>query len=466
MRQIVGSGMALVVLSLCAINAGAAVPLIYELDAAVDPDAGRLTVTGHVLIQPHLVDQGQLTFLLHETFGISSLSIDGSKVDFATREIGRTGIQPASQQVVVTLPSERSGDALRLGFSYSGALKQLPEFGTEAATELGYGLDDAINPRRVELASYSSWYPQIAEYGTRLEFDLAVSFPKVWTVVANGEVLERTGSKDQLRTRWHASGALDIVVVASPAFKVTRISEQGYAVEIYSSRLPDAFVTQEAEGIRRTMTIYTSLLGRPGAHRGTVRSVFSPRDAGQGGYAREPMIVTSEGRILAALKASPDLSLLRGIAHEIAHFWWSFGRGQGDWINEAFAEYFSLVAVERIQSREAYNRRIARYREAVSKLPANAPPLADVPASNDGDGYTIRYFKGALLIHAMREAIGDESFWASCRDFYNFNKGGAIGTEEMRTFWSTASGDHVKVFDAWLESPGGLPRAGETPSPK
>jgi len=68
------------------------------------------------------------------------------------------------------------------------------------------------------------------------------------------------------------------------------------------------------------------------------------------------MIVTSEGRVLEELASDPKFSLLQDMAHEIAHFWWNFGAGQGDWINEAFAEYWSAVAVERIVSEELFQK--------------------------------------------------------------------------------------------------------------
>jgi hypothetical protein len=88
------------------------------------------------------------------------------------------------------------------------------------------------------------------------------------------------------------------------------------------------------------MNLFTQRLGKTTIPSGTIKLVFSPKHKGQGraGIVRPGMIVTSEGRMLEELARDPKFSLLRDLTHEIAHFWWNFGAGQGDWINETFAE--------------------------------------------------------------------------------------------------------------------------------
>ena len=170
------------------------------------------------------------------------------------------------------------------------------------------------------------------------------------------------------------------------------------------------------------------------------------------------MIVLSEGRVLSALREDARLSLLRGTAHEVAHFWWSFGARGADWINEAFAEYFALVAVERIDDVSAYDRAIAGYRTAVNRLRADAPSLAAVADSNSGDGYVIRYQKGSLLLHALRGALGDEVFFEACRGFFEAFRGDGATTEDFRTFWNARLGKKAGMVNQWIDSPGGVPK--------
>jgi hypothetical protein len=255
-------------------------------------------------------------------------------------------------------------------------------------------------------------------------------------------------------SRSNTEAVKDLVLIASPAFEVVRVQQDDGDVEIYSSRLPQPFVEQQAEEIRSALELFEQTLGRAEGASATARLVYSPRKAGQGGYSRAPLIVASEGVVLDGLAEGDVTSKLGGLAHEAAHFWWHFGVGQGDWINETFAEYFSWFAVERILGEE---RPLDRARRAVSRLPDDAPPLAEVPADNSGDGYTIRYFKGSLMLDALRTALGDEAFFALCREFYLAFRGRQIGTRELRGFWQPRLGEDAALLDLWLDSPGAVP---------
>jgi hypothetical protein len=132
------------------------------------------------------------------------------------------------------------------------------------------------------------------------------------------------------------------------------VRQSGVDIEIYHTQMPEEFIEREVRQIAGVMKLYTDRLGETNIPAGTVKHVYSPKRKGQGmaGIGRPGMIVTSEGLTLESLAKDPKFSLFQGIAHEIGHFWWNFGAGQGDWINESFSEYFSSVAVQKISSEE------------------------------------------------------------------------------------------------------------------
>lgn len=133
----------------------------------------------------------------------------------------------------------------------------------------------------------------------------------------------------------------------------------------------------------------------------------------------------------------------------------NFGAGQGDWINEAFAEYFSAFAVEKVFSEEQFRTVLENYRKQVQELPANAPSLSTVPF--DGSFFVIRYYKSSLLLDYMRHALGDDKFFRASRDFFRTYSGKSIGTTEFRVYWKQRLGDQKDSLDVWLDSAGGLP---------
>jgi len=224
--------------------------------------------------------------------------------------------------------------------------------------------------------------------------------------------------------------------------------------------MPESFIRQEGAQIASILRFYNAILGETNIPGGSIRHVYSPKRKGQGkaGIARPGLIVTSEGLTLGALGRDPKFSLFQGIAHEIAHYWWNFGAGQGDWINEAFAEYFSAVAVEKCSSQREFRIVLDDYRKEANALPADAPPLATVPPM-DPRSFVVRYYKGALMLDSLRHTLGDENFFQSSREFFQTYSGKTAGTQEFRSFWKAKLPDHSDLVDSWLDSPGGLPNS-------
>jgi aminopeptidase N len=76
---------------------------------------------------------------------------------------------------------------------------------------------------------------------------------------------------------------------------------------------------------------------------------------------------------------------------------------------------------------------------------------------NDNVAFVVRYYKGSLMLHSLRQTLGDDKFFQACRSFSDTYKGKSIGTQEFRTFWKDRLGDHKALVDTWLDAKGGLP---------
>jgi hypothetical protein len=300
-------------------------------------------------------------------------------------------------------------------------------------------------------------------FGVKFDVNLEVSLPSSWKCACSGAEVESSKVNDRAISQWFSRNDIDLIIVASPNLKCKSFKTSAAAIDIYYTQLPEDFIAKEVNEIAETLKLYTKLLGELNISKGLVKHVYSPKKKGQGGagIGRPGMIVTSEGRTLDALKKDPNYSLFNGIAHEIGHFWWSFGTGQGDWINETFAEYFSLIAVQRISSKEEFEQCIKIYEEYVNELPADALSLSTVPFLNDKIGYVVRYYKGSLMLDYFRNLLGDEEFFKICHDFYQKFNQTVIGTAEFRSFWEGKLGEHKKELNIWLDSKGGIPEAGK-----
>jgi hypothetical protein len=257
----------------------------------------------------------------------------------------------------------------------------------------------------------------------------------------------------------------DILITAAPDYKGAVIPTTDGQIDIYYTQLPEEFIDRDGREIEAVLNLFTRGLGKTIIPSGAVKHVFSPKRKGQGraGIARPGMIVTSEGRMLEALGKDAKFSLLQDLAHEVAHFWWNFGSGQGDWINEAFAEYSSAIAVEQIVAEEQFQKVLERYRGEVRELPGDAPSLAKVPF--DGSGFVVRYYKGSLMLDSIRQTMGNDAFAAGAREFFQTYTGKSVGTEAFRSFWKEKLGDKGGMLDTWLDSTGGFPQIEKSERP-
>jgi peptidase M1-like protein len=432
------------------------VPVTYDLKVAIEPAAGKIAVQGKMLIPREKSSAGDLKFALHETFTVNKLTVNGHPAHFSFQPAAPNPLNPATRNVIVALPDNFADDKVHLEIAYEGQLKKLPEFGAAGEQELS--LDDQINTRLVELANYSTWYPQFGVFGHPIDIEMEVSLPQGWTAICSGKKVDENVKDGRAITRWSSPKDFDILITAAPNYK-QRVAHVGNAqIEIYYTQLPEAFIENEVHQLADTLKLYTGRLGEATIPAGTVKQVYSPKHNGQGraGISRPGMIVTSEGVTLKALAEDPKFSLFQDVAHEVAHFWWNFGAGQGDWINEAFAEYYSALAVENVISKEQFESVLENYRHEVHELPADAPPLATVPF--DGSGFVIRYYKGSLMLDHLRRMLGDDRFFQASKDFFHTYEGKSIGTTEFRNFWSERLGERKNELGVWLDSPGGLPK--------
>jgi hypothetical protein len=431
-------------------------PLSYQLKVRIEPESGEISVQGKFRVLLGDQPQGEFQFNLHGTFSIQELKVEGSPAEFHTERNEPWAIVPSSEKVTVKIPGPGKRKLIDVDIAYHGKLEDIPEFGT--SDDQPWALDDQINPRMIELATYSCWYPQFS-FGVRFEIDLVLSLPEEWNCVCSGEKINEWKEMDRKLSRWVSRNDIDIVIVGSPQLRMRAYQGNKINIQLFHTRMPERFLESEIRQIEKIVNLYTELLGPTAIPSGAVKHVFSPKRKGQWNIARPGMVVTSEGRVLDELDTDPDFSLFHGMAHEIAHFWWNFGSGQGDWINETFAEYFASVADQRIVSEKAFKSDLKSYRELAKGLPHDAPSLSSVPFAEGETNYVVRYNKGPLMLNDIRDQIGDRTFFNLCRDFFQKFHEDLIGTSEFREFWGNRLPEYRPVLIVWLDSGGGIPEA-------
>ncbi len=150
-----------------------------------------------------------------------------------------------------------------------------------------------------------------------------------------------------------------------------------------------------------------------------------------------------------------------GIAtpHEVAHQWFFnlVGNDQPDepWLDESLANYAVYLyyeAVEWPQMQTALLENVFRYRyDAARNLGIDRPVSGAVVGFDQSNYINIIYSKGPLFLHAVRERIGDEAFFAALLDYVQSYRYGIAYADDLLDVFRRHSGTPIDDLIAfWI----------------
>jgi aminopeptidase N len=145
------------------------------------------------------------------------------------------------------------------------------------------------------------------------------------------------------------------------------------------------------------------------------------------------------------------------IIHETAHEWWgnhvSMSHRDHLWIHESFTTYAELIYVQ-----EVYGDSLAQvYRNAWMRQVRNKSALVGVEEGETmptGDVYA----KGALVLHGLRNLVGDSLFFAYLKQIQINFSNQTIGTQELLNFTGEYLGHNAMQYLHYYLYNAGLPK--------
>ncbi len=146
------------------------------------------------------------------------------------------------------------------------------------------------------------------------------------------------------------------------------------------------------------------------------------------------------------------------ISHELAHQWWgnriSCKNWNHFWLNEAMATFMSAAYNEHRFGRDKYHSDIESYHKVYKaiKKRGNDKPLVFPNWSNPSrDDRNLVYFKGAYVLHLLRQEMGNQAFWKAIRFYSTKYFGKSVKTIDFQRALETSSGRSLDAFfDKWI----------------
>ena len=143
------------------------------------------------------------------------------------------------------------------------------------------------------------------------------------------------------------------------------------------------------------------------------------------------------------------------LAHELGHQWFgdkiTCGSWTDIWLNEGFATYLSGLCYEHLAPIYWMQFRKVRIKEIITQADGSVYCTDTTNVSRIFDS-RLSYAKGAMILHQLRQIIGDSAFFAS---LYNYMNGqlayGFARTEDLKSYFESSCNRSLTwYFNDWF----------------
>ena len=430
---------------------------------------GKTSITFNV-IKPYLEN---IQFDV-ETFNVTKVKSEGKELSFEQKN-GSLIIQPDEPI--------RIGDELTYTISYQsdGNIADPSKYGMRGAKVLGLGFFDESddNPALVQTHSFPEgarhWFPSNDHPADKATSKITTTVRSDWKVLANGVLTESEtnwkvlpngmkikseDSGDSTKYVWELNlpnSTYLFVMVAGP-FKVIKDYHRDIPMSywVYPKDVNNADLS-----FNRTPEIMEFFENEYG-----VKYPWPKMDQitipGIGGGAESTTATILGDITIHDQKADKDFPSHWLVAHEAAHQWWgdyiTMGNWHHAWLNESFATYgeylySSFLYGEDERQINLWKKKQAYFREYNNKYSRPmVHPYWKYPNQNF-DSHI--YPRGAVVLHMLRQIIGDKNFKIYQKNFLNdFRFGNPKTSHLIRAVNEATSSDYNWFFDQWVLSAG------------
>jgi aminopeptidase N len=403
----------------------------YALTLDYEPETGRLKGTAEITARA-TQDLSAFNLDLHE------LTVDSATVDGKKAAANQAGDE-------LTLRPHRDidkGKTFRTVVRYSGEPQKIVnEGGDEEDGDVEGWLKTADGTLAVgEPTGSMAWFPSNNHPSDKAAYDITVTVPERLKAISNGKLMSErtTGGRTTFAWKSKEPMASYLATLAIGAYDVKRpLTPSGLSV---LTAVDPAVADESADLLARIPEIMKWATENFGLYPfSSIGAIVVPTNEIK--YALE----TQTRPVFPAEQFDVET-----LVHEIAHQWYGNSVTPASWkdmwLNEGLATYAEWIWAEDFEETPAQE----SFEEAFADEDNWAFPPADPPSAAEVSDPPV-YWRGAMVIHKIRQAVGKDMFYKILRGWATAHRHGNASTADFTAYVEEQSGkDLGELWKIWL----------------
>ncbi|RBY79641.1 M1 family peptidase [Geodermatophilus sp. TF02-6] len=428
----------------------------YDLDLRYDPATDVLSGTATVAAT---ATQALSRFDLD----LQGLQVHAVTVDGAPATWTRDG-----QELVVT-PARPlwPGEDFAVAVTYDG----VPATLTDELGESGFFHTDDGALVAGQPHGAATWFPANDHPLDAASVAVSITVPEGLQGVSNG-ALEGSQTRDGWTTwSWDATEPMATYLVTLAVGHLDLRAYQAGGIRYWDAvdpALADLDLDPATEGPPAGEVVDAALARQPEVI-GFLSDTFGPYPFGTAGAIVDdvpdlPFALETQTRpVYSPVFFTDEETADSVVVHELAHQWYGdsvrLAAWQHIWLNEGFATYAEWLWAEREGIETVQQQFDELYADAETEFAGSGPSFWSVVIGDPGPATDLLfhpavYYRGAMTLHALRLAVGDEAFFDILREWAASRAGQAVTTGEFVDLAEKVSGQDLDaLFQAWLFTP-------------
>ncbi|QLE02923.1 M1 family metallopeptidase [Galbibacter sp. BG1] len=263
----------------------------------------------------------------------------------------------------------------------------------------------------------SHWLPSFDDMNEKVEFDITVTAPSLYKVMANGKLADKTYQENFTTWKFDMQAPMSSYLVAMAIGKYSKKDEKsksGIPLELYYYPTDVHLAEPTYRHTKRIFDFLEEEIGVPYPWQNYKQ--VPVKDFLYAGMENTSLTIFSDSFLVDSI-GFVDKNYINVNAHELAHQW--FGdlvteeNSTHHWLQEGFATYFALLAERDIFGDSYFYEQLYKTAKQLEKVTEEGGESLLNPNASS----LTFYQRGAWALFALHELIGDRAFDKSVKKY-------------------------------------------------